>query len=84
VLLNLILGREETAPYWIGGHHGEALVKQPTVMHDIYPITCHLGPTAYLGVVIRLFAFYDMPRYLVVVGKQLKELKFPRKQLPDN
>ena len=33
-----------------------------------------------LGVVIRLFAFWDTPPYLVIVGKQLREINLPRRE----
>lgn len=81
-LLDLILGRAEDAPYLVGGASALSLQKQPNIMHDLYPVGCKVEPLGaeYLAIAIRLFAFMDMPRYLVVVGKQLKELPFPKQQ----
>ena len=43
-------------------------------MHDIFRNDCRRdnGPN-FLGVSIRLFAFFGMPRYHVIVGSRLKE-----------
>ncbi len=73
-LLDLILGRSENAPYFVGGDHSGEPTPQPNVLHDIYPVNCRVEPAGidYLAIAIRLFAFWNMPRYIVVVGRRLK------------
>lgn len=85
MLLDLILGRAENASYLVGGDPNGPPPSQPKVMHDIYPVACRIEPTGaeYLLVAIRLFAFWGMPRYHVVVGKKLKELCLPKQQAAD-
>jgi hypothetical protein len=41
-LLDLILGKVENAPYWVGGHRGGPLLEQPNDMHGIY--RRHMAP----------------------------------------
>ena len=77
MLLDLILGRNEFAPYLVGGDPRGHPGPQPGVLHDIYPMTIGVHDTKYLSVVIRLFAFLDTPSYVIIVGKQLKDLDFP-------
>jgi hypothetical protein len=81
-LLGLILGTNHFAPYLVGGDPRGTPPAQPGVLHDVYPMTVTIGESgpSYLTVVIRLFAFWDTPSYLVVVGKQLKELDLPKRE----
>jgi hypothetical protein len=85
MLLDFILGRAENASYLVGGDGSGPPQRQPTIMHDIYPVGCRVEPSGaeYLLVAIRLFAFLDMPRYHVVVGKKLKNLSLPKQQPPN-
>jgi len=80
MLLDLILGRTENAPYLVGGDASGSPPDQPEILHDIYPVGCRVEPSGaeYLLVAIRLFAFIGMPRYHVVVGKKLKDLSLLR------
>jgi hypothetical protein len=80
VLLDLILGNDDRAPYFAGGNPRGTPPEQPAILHEIYPMcaTIGAGGPSYLGVVIRLFAFWGMPSYYVIVGKQLKELDLPK------
>lgn len=86
LLLDLILGRAENASYLVGGDHSLTLPDQPNMLHDIFPVSCRLEPSGakYLLIAIRLFAMMGMPRYHVVVGKQLKQLSIPLQQQPVN
>lgn len=72
-LLDLILGRSENAPFLVGGDGSGEVLDQPDVLHDIFPLNCRVGPDGaeYMGVAIRLFAFWRMPRYHVIVGRKL-------------
>jgi hypothetical protein len=81
-LVNLILGGDECAPYFIGGDARGMLPAQPNVLHDIYPmaITVGEGGPRYLSIVVRLFAFWGTPSYVVIVGKQLKDINLPKMQ----
>jgi hypothetical protein len=81
MLLDLILGRDEHAPYLIGGDPRGAAAAQPNILHDIYPMGVQIGEFGpkFLGVVIRLFAFWETPTYLVIVGKQLQEINLPQR-----
>jgi len=75
LLRDLILGRSRAAPFLIGsdmsGAHPD---QQPNVLHDISrsDVRRDDGQT-FLGVSIRLFAFFGMPRYHVIVGTRMKE-----------
>jgi hypothetical protein len=84
MLLDFILGDAENASYLVGGDPGPP-PDQPDTMHDIFPIACRVEPSGaeYLLVAIRLFAFWGMPRYHVVVGKQLEQLSLPKQQAPN-
>jgi hypothetical protein len=75
LLLDFISGRTENASYLIGGDDSAMVQSQPSLMHDVYPIHCRTEPKheEYLLVAIRLFAFLEMPRYLVAVGKNFKK-----------
>ncbi|PIT01174.1 hypothetical protein TSA1_10715 [Bradyrhizobium nitroreducens] len=69
-LSDIILGKCDYAPYYVGGDKsGALLVDQPTTLHHVYPQACDLNGVPYLLVAIRLFAFMGMPRYLIVVGR---------------
>jgi hypothetical protein len=80
MLLDLILGRAENASYLVGGDPTGAPPEQPDQMHHVFPLECRIEPSGaeYLLVAIRLFAFWRMPRYHVVVGKKLKKLNLPK------
>jgi len=70
LLLDIILGKSNFAPYLVGGDKsGVPLDDQPTALHHVYGQACDVNGAPYLLVAIRLFAFMGMPRYLVVVGK---------------
>ncbi|WP_407120120.1 hypothetical protein [Bradyrhizobium sp. STM 3561] len=72
MLPDLILGRDEHAPYLIGGDPRGTPPAQPRVLHDIYPMSAAIGDDGitYLGFVIRLFAFWETPTYFVIVGRK--------------
>ncbi len=87
MLLDFILGEAENASYLVGGDPTSPLPDQPSKLHDIYLVTARIEPsgTEFLLVAIRIFAMVGMPRYHVVVGKQLKPLPFAKQtQQPDN
>ncbi|WP_448030235.1 hypothetical protein [Bradyrhizobium liaoningense] len=81
ILLDLILGRDEHAPYLIGGDPRGVPPAQPGVLHDIYPMSVTIEEVGltYLGIVIRFFAFWNTPSYLVIVGRQNGELSLEPK-----
>lgn len=71
MLLDLILGKQENAPYLVGGDPTPA-PDEPTVLHDLCPVFCKpASGIVYLLVAIRLFAAFGMPRYHVVVGRAI-------------
>jgi hypothetical protein len=85
MLLDFILGDAENASYLVGGDPAGPPPDQPDKLHDIYPVNCRIEPSGmeFLLVAIRLFAMVGMPRYHVVVGKQLKQLSLPKQQAPN-
>jgi hypothetical protein len=74
LLNDLILSRTDIAPYFVGGDIMEAPPDQAHLLHDVFRNDCRRdnGPP-FLGVSIRLFACFGMPRYHVIVGRLLKE-----------
>jgi hypothetical protein len=68
-LPDLILGKYNKYAYLIGGDTLSPLEDQPTVIHHVHPSQAVVNGVAYLVVSIRLFAFMELPRYLVVVGE---------------
>jgi hypothetical protein len=83
-LPDLILGKNEFAPYFIGGDARGTPPAQPSVLHDVYPMTITIGEGGpkYLSVVIQLFACWNTLRYVVIVGKQLKDINLPTQRQP--
>jgi hypothetical protein len=71
VLVPLILGTSNVLPYFIGGDSDLPFPPPSgeTQLHDLRIGKCLIKGDPYLYVTIRLFAFMEMPRYLVIAGK---------------
>jgi hypothetical protein len=70
LLLDLILGKTETANYWVGGELEIPPISSEPLLHDLRGRRCTVnGLRTYLVVDIRLFAFFETPFYHVVVGE---------------
>jgi hypothetical protein len=70
LLRDLILGRTETANYWVGGELTVPPISSDPILHELSSRRCVVnGTITYLVVDIRLFAFFETPVYHVVVGE---------------
>jgi hypothetical protein len=69
-LPDLILGRSDLFPYYIGGDWEEPMKPPGTRLIELQ--LHKLNNTDYLFVAIRLFCFLDAPQYIVVVGKDMR------------
>jgi hypothetical protein len=74
-LLDLITARAQNVPYLVGGLPGTAM-HDSSLLHHVFPTSVRTAHTSvtYLAVIIRLFALFDTPTYIVIVGKQLRAL----------
>ena len=68
-LLDLILGRSTTAPYWIGGDPHPPAPETVSALHHVYRQDCLRAGQQYLLAAVHLFSVAGMPRYHVVVGE---------------
>jgi hypothetical protein len=68
LLLDLILGRSETASYWVGGDMTVS-APDPRGLHKMYCDREIIMGTEYLIAYITLFSYSGTPEYRVVVGK---------------
>ncbi len=68
-LLDLILGRSTTAPYWIGGDPHPPAAETASALHHVYRQDCLRDGQQYLLAAVHLFSVANMPRYHVVVGE---------------
>ena len=65
----LILRERPEVPYLVGGDEGLPPIELPEgTLHDIRPGIAQIGADHYWYVTIRLFAFMNLPRYVVIVG----------------
>jgi hypothetical protein len=70
LVLDLILGKTETANYWVGGDLELPPVHDQPVLHDVQGRRCTVdGGRTYLVVTIQLFAFLRSPLYHVVIAE---------------
>lgn len=69
LLLDLIMGRSDHALHLVGGDVAQSHL-EPDTLHHVYRQDCLSGGVHYVLAAIHLFAFMDMPRYLVVVGEK--------------
>jgi hypothetical protein len=70
-LPDLILGRSDIFPHYIGGDWEEP---RQTPSNRLIELQLHkLNNTAYLFVTVRLFCFLNAPQYVVVVGNDLRQ-----------
>jgi hypothetical protein len=70
LLPNLILGKTNTANYWVGGDQEVPPVSEEPILHDVRARRCTVdGVKTYFVVTIRLFAFLRTPIYHVVTGE---------------
>jgi hypothetical protein len=70
LLRDLILGKTDTANYWVGGEEEIPPLPSEPLLHDIRGRRCTVnGERTYLVVDIRLLVFLETPLYHVVVGE---------------
>jgi hypothetical protein len=69
MVLDLILGRTETANYWVGGDLELPPTSNDPVLHDVRGRRCTVDDKTYFIVTIQLFAFLRSPIYHVVVAE---------------
>jgi hypothetical protein len=70
LILDLILGKTETANYWVGGDIKLPAAHTEQVLHDMHGGYWSVdGLKTYLVVTIQLFAFLQSPIYHIVVGE---------------
>jgi hypothetical protein len=67
LLLDLILGRSQTASYWVGGNM-TVMPPDPNGLHRLQLKKEIILGTEYVIAYITLFCFFGSPEYRVVVG----------------
>jgi hypothetical protein len=70
LVLDLILGKTETANYWVGGDLELPPISQDPVLHNISMRRCTVnGGKTYHVVSLQLFAFLQSPLYHIVIAE---------------
>lgn len=75
LLPDLILGKSATAPYFVGGDASAPVPDTEPTLHYVCLQNCLTAGVEYVLAAVRLFAFIGMPRYHIVVGETLKNVK---------
>ncbi|MBI9049563.1 MAG: hypothetical protein JEZ00_09095 [Anaerolineaceae bacterium] len=69
-LPDFILGKNNQLSYYVGGgNHLPNNNSESNILHHLYRQDCIHNGIKYIGIVIHLFAFANMPKYYVIVGR---------------
>lgn len=68
LLLDLILGRSQTADYWVGGNMSST-TPDPSGLHRIHATRERIDGIEYVIVYLTLFCMFGAPEYRIVVGE---------------